>query len=117
MDINKAVVGLDCGKVERGKIIDYQRKLLSEKGVTCTVSYACATVSLGLVASGKLNAYLGLSLEPWDMAAAVVINREAGGKVTAINGKEWEFGDSSIVAANPKLHQKLIDFLTSTSRL
>jgi len=45
------------------------------------------------------------------MAAAVIINREAGCKVTTINGKEWEFGDPSILAANPVLHEKIFHLI------
>jgi len=45
------------------------------------------------------------------MAAAVIINREAGAKVTDLNGKEWELGDRSILSANPKLHENLFAFL------
>lgn len=106
-DINKAMIALDYGKLEREKIIDYLAKLLSDRGVTYPVSYGCASVSLSLVASGKLHGYLSLKLEPWDMAAAVVLNREAGCKVTTIHNKEWELGDESILTANPKLHDKL----------
>jgi len=111
-DINKAMIGIDYGKVEREEIVDYQKKLLSDEGITYPVSYGCASVSLSLVASGKLHGYLALKLEPWDMAAAVIINREAGGKVTTIENKEWELGDESILTANPKLHTKLFNFLT-----
>jgi len=112
-DLNKAMVAVDYGKIEREKIVDYHRKLLSNDGVTYPVSYGCVSVSLGLVASGKLHGYLGLKLEPWDMAAAVVLNREAGGKVTTISGKEWELGGESILAANPKLHRKLLELFGS----
>ncbi len=110
-DVNKAVVGVDYGYAERWNILPYQRKLLSAKGVTYTVSSACATVPLCLVASGKLHAYLALSIQQWDMAAAVVINRESGARVTDIGGIEWEFGGTSILVANPVLHRKLLKFL------
>lgn len=112
-DINKAMIGVDYGLYSRDNIINYQRKLLAADGVTYPVSYACASVSLGLVANGKLQGYYALKLEPWDMAAGVIITREAGAKVTNIEGKEWELGDESILAANPKLHQNLLNFLNT----
>jgi myo-inositol-1(or 4)-monophosphatase len=65
------------------------------------------------VASGKLHGYLAAHLEPWDMAPGIVLIREAGGKVTDINGKKWELGDKSILAANPKLHKKLLELIHS----
>lgn len=47
------------------------------------------------------------------MAAAVVLNREAGNKVTTIEGKDWEFGDSTILVSNPILHEKLMRLLNA----
>lgn len=110
-NINKTLLGMDLGKTERTNILGIYKKLISDDGITYPVSYACASVALSLVASGKLNAYLSLKLEPWDMAAAVVINREAGAKVTNIEGKEWELGDESILVANPSLHKNLMEYL------
>jgi len=110
-DINKAMIGLDYSKRSRNTVSKYHKKLLSEDGVTYPVTYGCASATLGLVASGKLHGYLGLKLEPWDMAAGAVIIREAGGKVTTIKGKEWLLGDETILAANPNLHNKLKEFL------
>lgn len=58
-----------------------------------------------------MDAALATSLEPEDMAGAVPILLAAGVKVTNLQGEEWQLGDSSILAANPKLHGKLFDFL------
>lgn len=106
-NVNRAMIGVDYGKFDRNKIIEYQKKYLSDSGVTYPVTYACASVSLAMVASGKLHGYMALKLEPWDMAAAIVINRESGVKVTTIDGEEWELGNESILAANPALHNNL----------
>ena len=56
---------------------------------------------------------MALGLEPWDMAAAVIINREAGGKVTNVKGKEWNIEEESILVANQKLHKNLLDLISS----
>ena len=45
------------------------------------------------------------------MAAAVVINREAGARVTDIRNKEWNLDHGSILVANSVLHEKLYDFI------
>lgn len=108
--LNKIIIGFDLGKLEREKILGIYQKLISDKGVTYPVSYGCASVALALVAKGNLDAYLSLKLEPWDMAAAVVINREAGAMVTNIDGKEWSLEDKSILVANPALHNNLCKF-------
>src|SRR3989338_11066298 len=114
-NINHTLVALDSGKktssFKRASITFYEAKLLSPEGVTCTFSSGCASVPLALTASGKLHAYVALSLEPWDMAAGVIINREAGANVTNIYGKQWSLDDPSIITANLKLHKKLLNML------
>ena len=110
-DINKVLMGCDSGKYNRTAHLPYLEKLLGPNGITVPFMTACASVPLCLVASGVIHAYLATSLNPEDMAAAVVIIREAGGKVTNLKGTEWQLGDESILAANPELHQKLSDFL------
>lgn len=112
-NINHVLMGLDGGKetgsFKRTDIIPYIEKACSPNGITCFLASGCASVPLVLTASGKLHAYTALSLEPWDMAAAAVINRESGARVTNLEGKEWETDDPSIVVANPALHKKLLE--------
>ena len=114
-NINHALVGTDPGReskqYRRQDFAPTYRRLYSSNGIVALLCSGCASVPLALVASGKLHAYLSNRLEPWDMAAAVPIIREAGGKVTNIKGKEWELGDTTILAANSKLHYSLLDFI------
>ena len=104
-------MGLDLGKEHRDDGIKYLEKLMAPEGVTSFFSTGCYTVPMTMVASGKLHAYLGSNLEPWDMAAASLIMREAGAKVTNLTGRDWQYGDTSILASNPTLHNKLLNFL------
>ena len=114
-DINHVLMSLDLGKetssFKRASLAKYEERLISPEGVTYTLFSACASVPLALTAKGNLHAYMSLNLEPWDMAAAVVIDREAGVKVTNIKGEEWTLDDPSILAANPILHKKLLKLL------
>ncbi|MCX6702381.1 MAG: hypothetical protein NTW60_00720 [Candidatus Wolfebacteria bacterium] len=110
-DLNKVLMGCDSGKHNRTAHLPYLEKLLGPNGITCPFMTGCASVPLCLVASGVIHAYMATSLNPEDMAAAVIIIREAGGKVTNREGKEWNLGDPSILAASPELHEKLMKFL------
>lgn len=109
-DINNVLMVCDSGKFNRAAHVPYIDKLLGQNAVTCIFATGCATVPLCLVASGVMHAYLATSLAPEDMVAAVCIIREAGGKVTNRDGEEWKLGDPSILAANPAIHEKLVDF-------
>ncbi|MAG79058.1 hypothetical protein CMI40_01635 [Candidatus Pacearchaeota archaeon] len=115
-NINHVLIGLDGGKetkyFKRTNLAQYVKKLYSPQGITCFLSSGCASVPLALTASGKIHSYMALSLEQWDMAAAVIINREAGAKVTNIKGKQWDIKDKSIIVANPKLHNKLLKIIS-----
>ena len=56
------------------------------------------------VAAGRLNAYFCLDLQLWDVAAAAVILKEAGGTLTDITGGPWIFSEGGQVASNGVLH-------------
>ncbi|MBI1967838.1 MAG: inositol monophosphatase [Gemmatimonadetes bacterium] len=70
-----------------------------------------AALDLADVAAGRFDVFWELSLAPWDVAAGVVLVREAGGVVTTIEGSDEVLGDGSIVAGNPTLHRWLTDLL------
>lgn len=116
-NINHVIMGFDSGKetksFKRTDLAKYVERLYTPDGVSCLVCSGCASVPLALTASGRLHAYAGLSLEPWDMAAAVAINREAGAKVTNLKGEEWNLNEPSIVVANPVLHEKILKLINS----
>lgn len=66
--------------------------------------------SLGLcyVAAGRLHAYFHLELELWDVAAAGVILREAGGILTNARGSSWLFADKGYLATNGVVHGEMV---------
>lgn len=71
-----------------------------------------------LVARGDYDACINLRPQnDWDIAAADLILREAGGRCTSRDGTPYRFDgtggkNQSVIAANPVLHAKLIDKLT-----
>jgi myo-inositol-1(or 4)-monophosphatase len=68
--------------------------------------FGSAALDLAWVAAGRFDGFWELQLKPWDIAAGVVIVREAGGYATdPAGGDPREHGD--IVAANPHLHPLL----------
>lgn len=68
-----------------------------------------ASIDLCLVARGTFEGYYEMNLKPWDVSAGVLILSEAGGKITNINGGEYNlFEDKYIVATNGKIHDELI---------
>lgn len=72
--------------------------------------FAAAGVELSAVASGKADAAILSKIHPWDVLSGVLLVREAGGKVTNWQGKEWQITDDNLIASNGKLHNKILKF-------
>jgi len=70
-----------------------------------------AAINLCNVACGRYDAYFPLSINSWDVAAGYLIVKEAGGRVTDINGKEWNIDKTHLLATNKKLHNKFLKLL------
>lgn len=73
-----------------------------------------AALDLVDVAAGRLDAFWELTLSPWDIAAGVLLIREAGGVVTTLDGEEDVLRHGSVVAGSPRMHQWLLDLLRNT---
>ena len=74
--------------------------------------FGAAALDLAWVAAGRYDGYWELGLKPWDMAAGMLIVREAGGFVTDAAGREavmHENAGNDIVAANPHVHPRLLE--------
>lgn len=62
-----------------------------------------AALDLAMVACGRLDAFWELRLAPWDIAAGILLVREAGGMVTDLAGKDIFPSHTPVVASNPAL--------------
>lgn len=72
-----------------------------------------AALDLTDVARGRLDAFWELMLAPWDVAAGFLIIREAGGRVTGLDGREAQPAHGPVVASNGVLHDWLLASLTA----
>lgn len=72
-----------------------------------------AAIDLCYVAAGMFDGFWEERLKPWDTAAGVVIVREAGGKVSTYEGDPFTPHLKSIVAANPFIHQAMLEALNA----
>lgn len=73
-----------------------------------------AALDLAWVAAGRYDGYWENGLNPWDVAAGVLLVREAGGQVTDIAGRRYKLGAADICAGNEQLHSPLRGLLRAT---
>ena len=67
-----------------------------------------AALDLCYVAAGRIDGFFELGLKPWDMAAAAVVIREAGGFIGDAAGGERFLDSGNVVAANPKVFRAML---------
>ena len=67
-----------------------------------------AALDLAYVASGRLDGFWEFGLQPWDMAAGVLLIREAGGLTTDPLGDEHYMSSGDIVTGSPKVLRELL---------
>lgn len=71
-----------------------------------------AALNLCYVAQGGLDGYWATSVKIWDIAAGVLIVREAGGTITSIDGEPLRIQEAKfIAAATEKLHKQMFEVL------
>ena len=67
-----------------------------------------AAIDLSYVAAGRFDAYWEVSLQPWDLAAGLLLVEEAGGSVTRYDGSSCHIEQAGpVLATNKRLHSQL----------
>ena len=74
-----------------------------------------AAIDLAYVAAGRFDGFWEVSLNPWDMAAGVLLVQEAGGTVTDFEGKGPDIYRRQVLASNGRLHQAMREMLGSAA--
>jgi myo-inositol-1(or 4)-monophosphatase len=74
-----------------------------------------AALDLCDVACGRYEAFWEYQLAPWDVAAGILIIREAGGVVTNLDGEPAPVAQGPFVAGNPTMHAWLLAQLKSNA--
>ena len=76
-----------------------------------------AALDLCYVACGRIDGYWEVQVYPWDLAAGGLIAAEAGARVTNLQGgADYLTPPCSILAANPALHEKMVEEVIKAHR-
>lgn len=66
-----------------------------------------AALDLAYVAAGRLDGFWEIGLQPWDMAAGVLLVQEAGGLVSDFSGGNDYMQTGNLICANPKVFKAM----------
>jgi myo-inositol-1(or 4)-monophosphatase len=78
--------------------------------------FGSAALDLAWVAAGRYDAFWERGLKPWDIAAGLLMVREAGGVVSDLNGGEKALETGDVLAANEMLHPQFLKLLKDAAR-
>ena len=78
--------------------------------------YGAASLDLAWVAAGRFDGYWEADLQPWDVAAGMLLVREAGGFVTDFRGGDKAMERSEFLAGNDAMHSKLHQLVAGALR-
>jgi myo-inositol-1(or 4)-monophosphatase len=110
---HRALFGTGFPFTRREEIAPYlaqlERVMASAGGVRRA---GAAALDLASVACGRFEGFWEIRLSPWDIAAGMLLIREAGGRVTTLEGDECPVSKTSVVAASAVMHPWLLDALT-----
>ncbi|MBU4435624.1 MAG: inositol monophosphatase, partial [Alphaproteobacteria bacterium] len=73
--------------------------------------FGAAALDLAWVAAGRFDGFWERNLQPWDVAAGVLMVQESGGKVTTIEEHGNPVEGASILACNQELHPLVLEKL------
>ena len=78
--------------------------------------FGAAALDLAWLAAGRFDGYWERNVSPWDVAAGVILVREAGGYVTDPEGGEAPFLTGDVVAGNETMHRELLRLLKQAGK-
>ena len=74
--------------------------------------FGAAALDLAWVAAGRYEGFWEMKLKPWDVAAGLLLVKEAGGYVTDFDGRDKSLESGDVVAANDRIHVPFLKLLS-----
>jgi myo-inositol-1(or 4)-monophosphatase len=108
-----------CGLPHHGRgdlaLASRELALVQEK-VAGLRRFGAAALDLAWVAAGRYDVYWERDLAAWDIAAGLILVREAGGYATDLNGGEAPHISGNVIAGNEDVHRELLRLLKQAGK-
>ena len=114
VELSRSLLSFDLGYVDEkaALAIDMLRSLWP--GMYSVRMMGSAGLGVAYAASGRVDLFFHHSLSPWDIAAGLIITREAGGQIVDRQGNEAGLFSPSVICSSPSL---ISSFLAATAGL
>jgi myo-inositol-1(or 4)-monophosphatase len=73
--------------------------------------FGAASLDLAAVAAGRFDGYWERNLQPWDLAAGILMVREAGGTISGMMGNDDALVTGDVICGNEAIHRELVKVL------
>jgi myo-inositol-1(or 4)-monophosphatase len=115
--LSEAVFACGLPHLGRGDLAQFRNEFaVVQEKVAGLRRFGAATLDLGWVAAGRLDAYWERNLSPWDIAAGLIIVREAGGIASDLDGDDDMFAKREIIAGNETMQRELLALIRQANR-
>jgi myo-inositol-1(or 4)-monophosphatase len=112
-----AVVACGVPHFGRGDLALFRSELAAvQEKVAGLRRFGAAALDLAWVAAGRFDAFWERDLSPWDMAAGILLVREAGGFATDLDGGDSPLTRRQVIAGNEFLHKTLLQLLKESRK-
>lgn len=124
---NKRIRVSDCIKIEKALIgtgLPFKRpKFFPQYMQAANIIYpqvsdirrtGSAALDLAYLAAGRLDGYWEQGIEIWDIAAGVLMVKEAGGFISDFEGSDEYFTNGNVIAGTPKIFASLSKLIAKT---
>lgn len=110
--LNECVVACGLPHIGRGDHEEFRREMTAiQDRVAGLRRFGAASLDLAFVAAGRLDGYWERNLQSWDIAAGMLMVREAGGTISDINTPGDALVTGDVVCGNEFVHGELVKIL------
>lgn len=110
--LNECVVACGLPHIGRGDHELSRREMAEmQNRVAGLRRFGAASLDLAFVAAGRLDGYWERNLQPWDIAAGLIMVREAGGVVSGIEGGDTAMATGHVICGNETIQRELVKIL------
>ena len=110
--LSEAVIACGLPHLGRGDFETASREMAAlQPHVAGLRRFGAASLDLAWVAAGRFDGYWERNLAAWDMAAGIVLVREAGGFVSDFEGRDAIFETGNIIAGNEYIQREIVTAL------